>query len=459
MKIVLISAPNMHEEGDVSPSLSLAVLSSCLKRQDIDCTCIDGNFLHSFRTFKRKLPMEVVEQKVLNECMELLERSAPDVVGISAWGAALPFVIVLSRLIAEAFPGVPVILGGLRYGVLAEMLLQYCRSIDAVVVGEGETALSEILARISGKRDFYGVKGVVHRYNGDIRVEAPGSPLPAELWEKPDYSSFVFPVKDIFMLEGSRSCSYKCLFCCINQEPLRRKEPESFAREILDLKEEKNIDVIYLADNFIPLKGSWTNRFCDYLIESGSPIRWTCCTRADNMDAATIEKMVRAGCVHLFLGIESVSYDTLTYIHKAPSAYKYLSHLMENIRLMVSLGLRLRVSTIIGFPFEGVEDMQQTVDFVLMLMDMGISARTGPIVVYPGSELWDMYLKKKIQLRKIMNPEVFGGISGLFTSDFKDIPYFVPNNFLPKHWFLPQAEFEAILWDAVGQMVRHEEGR
>lgn len=453
MKVVLISAPNMHHEGDPSPSLTLAVLSSCLKHRDIECTCIDGNFLNSFRNLKTVAPMEIVEKKTLDECIELLERCAPDVVGISAWGAGvLPFAILLSPLIKRAFPGVPIILGGIRYELLADKLLRYCDFIDAVVVGEGELTLVEILARIAGKRDFLGINGVVHRYNGDIRVEAPVTPLPPELWKKPDYSSFILPMDEKFMLEGSRSCSHQCLFCCINREPLRRKGPEKFAREVLELSNEKGIDVIYLADNLVPLNGAWINRFCDFLINNGAPVRWTCCARVDNVDTATVEKMIFAGCIHLFLGIESVSYDTLTFIHKTSSVYKYLSNLMENIRMMVDSGLRLRVSTIIGFPFEGIGDMQRTVDFVLMLLDMGVSARAGPIVIYPGSELWDMYIKEEIRLQKIMNQNMLRSVTQMFASAFGDIPYLVPTNFLPKHRFLPQEELEALILESVDQI-------
>ena len=459
MKTVLISAPNIYGEEDVSPSLSLAILSAILNKNEFACACIDGNYLHSFKKYKTIMPIEVIEKKVLNECKKLLEENTPDLVGLSAWGASLPFVIVISEMIAELFPKIPIIVGGLRYVNLAEMLMRHCRSIDAVVVGDGEAPFIEIVNRISSGRDFKGIRGVVHRNNGDIRVEAPGDPYPSQSWIKPDYSSFVYPLKNIFMLEGSRSCSYNCMFCCINKEPLRRKDPKRFSREILELMEQKKIDIVYLADNFIPLQGTWINRFCDHLIKNGSPIRWTCCTRADNVDHTTIEKMVAAGCVHLFLGIESVSYVTLSHIRKAPSIYKYLSHLMDNIRIMLSNGLRLRVSTIIGFPFEGIGDIQQTIDFVMMLMDMGISARSGPIVVYPGSEIWEMYRRGDIQLRRIMNPENYGIYRRLFTSRFSDIPEFVPDNFLPKHWFLPQLEYEKILWGAIGQLGLYDTKR
>ena len=89
---------------------------------------------------------------------------------------------------------------------------------------------------------------------------------------------------------------------------------------------------------------------------------------------------------------------------------------------------------------------------------MGISARSGPLVVYPGSEIWEMVMNGQLELRKIRHPGKFGADTGLFTSHYEDIPEFVPNNFLPKHWFLPQAEYEDILWDSIRQLGGYDIG-
>jgi len=157
----------------------------------------------------------------------------------------------------------------------------------------------------------------------------------------------------------------------------------------------------------------------------------------------------------MFLGVESVSFDTLKYVNKAPSVSNYLSNLMDNIQIFRDNGIRLKISTIIGFPYEGIGDIQRTVDFVLSLREEGIDANTGPIVVYPGSLMWNMYEKKQIKLRKILNPRIRRNYAGLFASLFEDINYFVPNNFLPEHKFLSQEELESVIEEGLRLIRRH----
>jgi radical SAM superfamily enzyme YgiQ (UPF0313 family) len=448
MHVVLVSPVTAYEPAKSGPYLGLAVLASYLRASGISCTCIDCNFLPTAYSLGLKNFDEHDEGKLLNECLSYIVSANPDVVGISAWGSSLPFAIVLSRALRKYLGDVPVIVGGLFYKPLADLLMQYSESIDAVVLGEGEAAFLDVLKRIRAKRGLEGLKGIVYRDNGGIRCEADMNILDSRAWGTPEFNFFVKPSESTYSfhyLEGSRGCTYNCIFCCIRGQGLRRKPARKLVEEMAALHEDEGVTRISMVDNFIPLQGSWIDGFCEGLMERQLAMEWSCCARADNISGATLQKMAKAGCSRLHFGIESVSQDTLGYINKAPDIRDYLSGLMRNVKAILDNGIGLQISVIIGFPYEGVGDMERTTEFAFHLQEMGVIAKISPVVVYPGSRMWDSYMEGKIELGKIKRPSLRTHLAGLFASEFREDPWITPNYFIPKHKFIEQEQFEEIL--------------
>ena len=75
-----------------------------------------------------------------------------------------------------------VVCGGHAASAVAESLLKHNRDIDAVVVGDGERAMNELVKTLEGNADFSSVPNLVYRRNGKIvinpREEAPLRHLP-----------------------------------------------------------------------------------------------------------------------------------------------------------------------------------------------------------------------------------------------------------------------------------------
>ena len=454
MRVLLVSPPSAFFSGSVSPSLGLATLAASLGANGIDCRCVDGNFLPGFEAHGLMNEGAAFEERMLRECLDAVVAEAPDVVGISSWGVALPFSIVLSRSLKKLLPEATIVAGGISDEELAEEFMRLAPQVDATVVGEGEETLPELVSRIAAGHSFEGVAGLVRRANGALVREAPPVPLPPERWASPEYDGFVTPLSPTRMIEGSRSCPYKCVFCSINGMPFRRKKPEVFAREILETQASVEPDVIFLADNYIPLSGDWTEALCEALGKSPRAVRWTCCARADRISPRTTQRMVDAGLERIFLGVESVSWDTLTYIYKSKSVARYLAELPANIDCLTDQGIGLRISPLLGFPTEGAGDMQRTIDFVLAMRERGLDAYTGPLVAYPGSRLWAQVKSGELRLRKIDSARIRRNCSGMFADAYEDHPALVPNNFMPEHKFLPPDELEEILLDGL-DAVRH----
>jgi anaerobic magnesium-protoporphyrin IX monomethyl ester cyclase len=449
VNVVLVSPVTISRNLLPAPAAGIAVLADVLKRNRIPCRCIDCNFLPSIHTY-RFTYHENIERKLLGECLSHILASKPDVVGISSWGSSLPFSIFLSNALRQFLPRVPIILGGILSDRLAQRILQVAPSIDAVVLGEGDVVILEILQRLSSDNSLQGILGTAYRKNGTIKVEPPRKPLPVKYWGKTDYSDFITPRDKLYYfyyyLEGSRGCAHNCVFCCLNGQPLRRKKPAALAEELQDLVREEGATQVNFADNLFPLDGPWINSFCDLVIKKGLKVSWRACARVDQLALTTIRKMARSGCRSICLGVESTSPYTLRFINKSPSIDSYISNIKKNIEIILDNGIDLQVSTIIGFPYEGIGEIQRSAEFALQLQQLGVKSVLGPVVVLPGSRFWEMYIKGEIELCQIRNPKIRRHEEALFSSYFRDDPYLVPFGFLPKHKFIEQDQLEFIIW-------------
>jgi radical SAM superfamily enzyme YgiQ (UPF0313 family) len=385
-----------------------------------------------------------VENDYLKRCLRLVGDSRPDAIGISAWGVSLPFAVTFAKAAKEESPRVPIVLGGLQSGELAEFVLDQEPSIDAVVVGEGETTLAPLLRKMLGEGNDPMPPGISYR-NG--RVVSSGSPVvlkPAQ-WALPRFDTFLFPPGERFCFEASRGCSYSCIFCSVNNEPLRRRDPVVLVDSIVDFRRRYPFEYLSFTDNWFPLSGGWTARMCREIRNRLPGMRWGCCARADNICLETVQEMARAGCVGMFLGVESTSPETLRYIDKSKTPAAYSKYLFRNITAIAGAGVHVRVSTIVGFPHEGLAEMARTLEFVAQLIESGVSAYSGVANVYPGSRLWTMYRAGEIDVAPIHGMRRFRNYGGLFANRFLRSPWLVPNRFMPRHAFVPQDRLERFI--------------
>ena len=89
--------------------------------------------------------------------------------------------------------------------------------------------------------------------------------------------------------------------------------------------------------------------------------------------------------------------------------------------------------------------MKQTADFVMDLKQKGVDAYTGPLVVYPGSQLWQYYESGRIKLLQIRNKVIKRNRSGLFNESLAADPVITPNDFIPENIHMDQVELEGII--------------
>src|SRR5262249_49446793 len=106
--------------------------------------------------------------------IDTLERFNPDLIGFSLCSVPVREVGQVTRRVRAAFPGVPVIWGGVGPTVEAARCLEWT---DMVGVGEAEESIVEIAERLDAGASLVGVPSIwVKQPNGEI-AKGPGRPL------------------------------------------------------------------------------------------------------------------------------------------------------------------------------------------------------------------------------------------------------------------------------------------
>jgi len=287
-----------------------------------------------------------------------------DLVGITA----MTHQAVRAYQIADRFRkrGIPVVLGGIHPTVLPDEAIQHA---DSIVLGEAEPVWADLLRDLQqGQlKQFYQV--------------LPSGDLLTIPWSRHD---FLAPRKYLTTktLQASRGCPYNCPFCTVTPHfgrTFRYRDPDDVLAE---LKSFKPGLMVFLDDNILGdperakpiLKGM-----------AGMGLKWG---GQANLRFAEDPELVRllaaAGCVGIFVGLESVDGE---YANLPKTAGKTSqADLIKRIR---DTGVVVEASVIFGFDDHDEGVFERTVRY---LENCAASLPTFHILTpYPGTALFTQF--------------------------------------------------------------------
>ncbi len=319
-------------------------------------------------------------------------RFDPDLIAFSVLTNLYPFVKRAARLFKEHFPQVPIIVGGQHVTALPEYLMEN-PDIDIACVGEGEEALVELVDRMDQGLDVSRVANIWLKRNGKI-LRNDLRPLTADLDRLP------FPEKEAFHRYGcfhdnmeiisSRGCPFRCAFCsasCLHRlykdkgKYYRRRSMDNVLAELEERKARYSFKVVSFHDDTFTIDLEWLSAFApEYRRRIDLP--FYCLTNPMSTTPEIVEQLKQAGCMQVFLGIDSGDPEVRTRILKRSMTNE---RILEAARLIKEAGIRLQVSGIFGSPGETAEQMWRTVD---MMTTTKPDASAGFVCYpYPGTDL------------------------------------------------------------------------
>ena len=368
MRTLLVQAPFRDTFGYSMPPPGLLRLGGALLRRGLEVELEDL----AFRCARGELAAGSLLCESAARC--ILRRGEFDVVGLSVMGATLPAALIIAGRLRELRPELRLVLGGPGTTGTSEALLERFGALDAVVRGEAEDSLPELLEAWSAGRGARGVAGVSWRDASGRIVREEDRPLRADLahlapyaWELlpplVDYKRISGETEGLTPLDSGRGCVYDCSFCTIGRYWSRRSRPlpaERLVEEVHALAEIPGARNAYLCHDIFGADRRHALDFCAGMVARG-PRPWECRARVDHLDPELIEAMASAGCYRVLLGVESAAHEVRERASKAQPRD------LDVLGVVARLGhadIRPILSLILGLPGEGPAELEASLALV-----------------------------------------------------------------------------------------------
>ena len=294
---------------------------------------------------------------------------------------------------------------------------------DAVILGEGEAVLADIVDRL-GAGDLRTIQGVAMRdADGTVLRTSKRPPLrdldalPFAAWDLVDFDRYRRTWRErhgMFALNmaTTRGCPYSCNWCAkpIWGQSYAVRSPANVVAELRTLIEAASPDYIWFMDDIMGLKPKWWGAFADELEDNAIRIRFKCLSRADLVlrDGAVAD-LARAGCDIVWLGAESGSQKILDAMDKGLT----VEQIEEATRRLKAAGIRVGHFIQFGYSGEGPADIARTIGMIRKTEpdEIGISV-SYPL---PGTAFYD---RVKEELRGKRNWSDSGDLAMLYRGPF-----------------------------------------
>lgn len=331
------------------------------------------------------------------------------VLGIGCTSDTLPLVVAATRRFKERHPSTKLILGGHGPSEVAEALLKCFPHLDAVVRGEGEETLLDVM-NCDGRLDH--VPGISYR-DGDLVKANPPRPRLIELDQLPGpaYQHVDWERYEGADVETARGCPYACAFCSASPFFQRRyvaRSLDGVMAELSLLSRSYGVRRVSFSDDTFVIDRRRVLDLCERLRAAGLGIAWECYGRVNLMDEGLMAAMAGAGCRRVFYGIESGSNAVLNQLRKGTT----IEQAEEVVRLSTRYFAKVALGFIWGLPFESLADFEATLRAIGRFVGFGpqIEIELSLWTPFPSSALYEQWGS-----RKVFSPSFVPMIGNLLT--------------------------------------------
>lgn len=168
--------------------------------------------------------------------------------------------------------------------------------------------------------------------------------------------------KRYLSLLTSRGCPHKCKFCTYHNV-FKTYEPKSFEvlkRELDSIPRDGRARHIRFADDNFAVNRDRLYKFCNMLIDGAYDFTWSCMSTPHSITEETAEIMKESGCNLVFIGVESANDKVLEKMNKTSRVKDYY----RAVETLKKAGIETIASTIIGFPGETEESIEDNINFI-----------------------------------------------------------------------------------------------
>jgi radical SAM superfamily enzyme YgiQ (UPF0313 family) len=307
--------------------------------------------------------------------------------------------IRVSRAVKKLRPDLPIVFGGWHASLATEQTLRE-PFVDAVVRGQGELTLLELVQRIAEGQEWHGVRGLSFKdADGKIvheleRPVANVNDLPPPAYHLAD-SSIYAAASGVRQLAYTSSvgCPYQCNYCTDQVFYKRRFNAyrvERVVDELAGLVPRYNIEHVPFFDSNFLVDRKRAVAIAKGIIESRTRFQWDFQTSTDFlalMSEEDVQALAESGVHHIGFGTESASQEVLAMMNKR---FQHVEQMVETARKTSLAGIHVVFNIILGYPGETEAHRQQTFRIMSDIAREYSNVTFSPNIFtpYPGIPIW-----------------------------------------------------------------------
>lgn len=384
MKVTFINPPQTNSKykfiGVVAPPLGIAYMAAILEENGFDVNVIDASAM--------EMTWEALEKE--------LKKISPQVVAITALTPTIAQAMKTAQLAKKTCQDAVTIMGGYHPTFNHQELLEM-DFVDIVIKGEGEYTMLDVVKTLKEGSNLEEVKGIAFD-----NIVTPPRPLITDLDSLPYPALHLLPMDHYKLLNmktnmatmiTSRGCPMQCSFCAsaaLHGRKLRLRSPKKIVDEMEYLVKEYDVETIAFMDDTFTLNSKRVEKICDEIKKRNMDVFWGCTARVDNLSENLLKQMRDAGCITIFMGVESADQQILDQVDKKTTIAK----IRNAFELSRKEGIRTIASVVLGMPGDTKESMGRTIKFVQELKpSYAIFSLATP---YPGTRFYQEMVEKNL---------------------------------------------------------------
>ena len=391
MNVLLLSMPDSFEH---TPALTMRLPNGAL-------ASLAGNVDAHHHVAIADLIL--AQHDVAATVTRLLDAHAPQVVGLSVMTFQRVTARRLIALIREHRPEALVVVGGYDPSLAPEAWEGPDSGVDVIVRGEGDVTFRDLLRALERGDGLDGITGLSYRRAGEF-VCNPARHVSSSLGDdvRPPrrkariLTGYTMLGRPIDVVETSRGCTYDCSFCSIIEMRGRNFHTWPIERVIADIADARahGARAIFLVDDNITLNVARFRDLCQAIVDAGlHDIDFVVqgMTSAFLSGGDELGRLMRAaGFRYVFLGIENILEDDLTFLKaSAKNADRRQGRTVGNatlqaVEILHRHGMFVVGGLIIGNPDDTRESIERNLTFARRYVDWPYIQHPTP---YPGTPM------------------------------------------------------------------------
>jgi radical SAM superfamily enzyme YgiQ (UPF0313 family) len=354
----------------------------------------------------------LVQRRVRQTIERLIREVRPDVIGLSVMTFQRATAQRIVKLVRALSPNALVVVGGYDPSLASDVYEDPAWDVDVIVRGEGDITFRELVRAVERGDSLHGVAGLSFREGGAFvrNPDRPVSTLTGDEIRLPNRAArvlqgYTFIGRPIDVVETSRGCTYDCSFCSIIEMRGRNFHTWTIERTLADIADARarGARAVFIVDDNITLNVARFEALCEAIADAGlNDIDYIVQAMTSSIAArgAPLARLMRAaGFRYVFLGIENILEDDLTFLRaRAKNARREGGRQVGNastkaIDVLHDHGMYVVGGLIVGNPDDTRESIEANLAFARRYVDWPYIQHPTP---YPGTPMTRDFVEREL---------------------------------------------------------------